>query len=267
MREYVRLTGAGNERIKDAVKLAADSSFRKKTGRFVLEGARLCLDAVSNGIIPEAVFFTKEAMEKYPLSTLLEKTAPDKCFELPPGLYRKLSDTNSPQGISCVCPAFERTDPINVLKKGGRYLALENIQDPGNFGAMARTGEALGLDGLFAGANCCDRYNPKALRAGMGALLRENVFTDMDIVAFIKQAAAMGIASYAAVAHPPAEPVTGIDFSGGGIMVLGNEGSGLTEAMTAVCSKRVTVPMKGRAESLNAAAAASILLWEMMRGL
>ena len=124
--------------------------------------------------------------------------------------------------------------------------------------------EALGLDGMIV-CGGCDIYNPKALRAAMGSLLRLEVFSVSELPSFLEDCRARGMNTYAAVPDSTALPVTQMDKSKGIVCVIGNEGNGLTEKTKASCNDRITIPMKGRAESLNAAAAACMIMWEMVR--
>jgi TrmH family RNA methyltransferase len=150
-----------------------------------------------------------------------------------------------------------------VIRSGWppRVVALENVQNPENLGAVARTAEALGLDGLLLSGGC-DVYHHRALRASMGALLRLPVTQTDDLPAALCQSR---LPCYAAVPDAGAAPVTQCDFAHGGVIVIGNEGGGLSEEAVAACGHKITIPMRGRAESLNAAAAAAILCWEMVR--
>ena len=156
-----------------------------------------------------------------------------------------------------------------------KLLLLENVQDPANLGAIARTAEALGISGLLVSSGC-DVYAPKALRASMGALLRLPVeVVDAGAVLsgegktpvspLLTQAEALGFKTYASTPAADAVPVTEADFSGPVLCVVGNEANGVTPETMAACAERVTIPMTGRAESLNAAAAGAILMWEMVR--
>jgi len=150
-----------------------------------------------------------------------------------------------------------------AVQKGGRYLALEQVQNPQNLGAAARTAEALGIAGLIVSGGC-DRFNPKALRASMGSLLRLPVMQVEDMASWLK-AQNETILTLATVPDMRATSICTLDFSGGAIAVVGNEGNGVSEAVLAAVRERVTIPMRGAAESLNASAAATITMWEMMR--
>ena len=260
----LRITSRNNEKIKNAAKLCSESSYRKKTGMFFLEGLRLCCDATENGVSPVEVFVTETALEKYAseLDVLLKSCS--DCYVITDDIAAKLSDTKNTQGVFCVCKTLDKFSNIDKIKYNGIYIAMENVQTPDNLGAVARTAEALGLDGIIVSGGC-DIYNPKALRAAMGSLLRLDIFSVADLPAFIEKCNKDGMNTYAAVPDSTALPVTMIDKSKGIICVIGNEGNGLTEKTVSSCSSKVTIPMKGRAESLNAAAAACMIMWEMVR--
>jgi TrmH family RNA methyltransferase len=147
---------------------------------------------------------------------------------------------------------------------GGRYIALEGIQDPSNLGAIARTAEALGLDGMVT-FGCCDMYSPKALRASMGAFFRLPIFVSDDIISLTQELKSRDVNVFACVPDRTAHDIRGLDFSCPTLAVVGNEGNGISDELKDACSMQITVPMIGRAESLNASHAATVIMWEMMR--
>ncbi len=259
----LNITSRNNEKIKNAVKLCTDSSERKKSGLFFLEGLRLCCDAVKNSVKPEIVFVTESAICKYSneLAVLLDSAK--ESYVITQEIALKLSDTKNPQGVFCVCKTLDKKNNIDKMNYNGIYIALENIQTPLNLGAAARTAEAFGLDGILISGGC-DIYNPKALRAAMGALLRIDVFYTDDMGEALKHCNEKGMKTYAAVPDSSAVSVTEMDRSGGIICAIGNEGNGLSDKTVSACTK-ITIPMRGKAESLNAAAAASVIMWEMTR--
>lgn len=260
----LKLTSRNNEKIKAAVKLRTDASERRKTGRFFLEGLRLCCDAAINGIAAESVFVTDNALNNHrsELEPLID--CGEEVFLITEDIALKLSDTKNPQGVFCVCKTIDKNCNIGKIKYNGFYIAAENVQTPGNLGAVARTAEALGLDGIIVSGGC-DVYNPKALRAAMGSLLRISVFDTDNLAHFLEDCKRNGMKTYAAVPDASALPVTSMDKSHGVVCVVGNEGNGLSKEIINACSDKITIPMLGRAESLNAAAAACIVMWEMMR--
>ena len=143
-------------------------------------------------------------------------------------------------------------------------MALDNVQNPQNLGAAARTAEALGIDGVIVYSGC-DRYNPKALRASMGSLLRINMVETDDLVSLISDAREHGMFTFVTVPDSDAQDITSLSFGGGVVAVIGNEGNGVSKEAESAAVNRVTIKMKGSAESLNASAAAVITMWEMMR--
>lgn len=250
-----------NEKIKSAQKLASSSSYRLERGEFFLEGVRLCSDAAISSVRIKQCFFTEKALEKNRERVEKVIDCAEHSFSVSEDIALKLSETKNPQGVFAVCAMPEKDGFI--LESGKKYIALENIQDPSNLGAVVRTAEALGLDGAVL-CSCCDPYNPKAQRAAMGSLLRLPLLITDDILFVISECKQKGIAALATVPDSKAEKITDIDMSGGVLAVIGNEGNGVTEETKANCDK-VTIPMLGRAESLNASMAAAIVMWEMMR--
>jgi TrmH family RNA methyltransferase len=182
-----------------------------------------------------------------------------ECFRIPDGLFKKISDTTSPQGVIALCKMPAKN---TVIDPCGRYVALENINDPSNLGAVSRTAEALGVSGIILSANGCDPYSPKSLRASMGTLLRMPIIIMNDFVECIKNS---GLKSYACVVDSNAKSITDVDFCDGSVVMIGNEANGLTTEAKAVASEKITIKMTGKAESLNAATAAAISIWEMMK--
>ncbi|MDR1630809.1 MAG: RNA methyltransferase [Oscillospiraceae bacterium] len=264
-----KITSRNNEKIKAAVKLVASAEERRAQGLFVLEGARLCKDAFLSGVSMKTIFVTPDALKKYAAELDFLSGINAECFEITNEVAGKISDAATPQGIFCVCKTLDKKSNIDKIKHNGcaepkKYIALDRIQIPGNLGAVCRTAEALGLDGVIVGGGC-DIYNPKALRASMGALLRIPVFVADDLAAFVRDCTRSGMRSYAAVPDADALPVTKADFSGCSLCVVGNEGAGVSAAVAAACSQAITIPMAGRAESLNAAGAAAVIIWEMVR--
>lgn len=259
----LKIESRSNEKIKYAASLAESAKKRAESGEFLLEGARLCRDAAQSGIEIRLAFFTGGALEKYGEYINVIKSYAAECFELAPHVAQRLSETAGSQGVFCVC-AVAKKETGDALDKNGKYIALENIQDPSNFGAICRTAEALGLAGMIL-CGGCDIYNPKALRAAMGTSLRMKIIMSENLPLLLKSAQAKGMKTLASTPDCGAEDIRIADLSGGVIAVVGNEGAGISEETARACGKAVTIPMKGKAESLNAAAAAAILMWELVR--
>ncbi|HIS69707.1 MAG TPA: RNA methyltransferase [Candidatus Gallacutalibacter stercoravium] len=260
-----KITSRENPLIKRAVKLATSSKHRRAEECFFVEGARLCLDAVRSGTPIELLLYTRRGSDRYPEAVETLREAAAKSVEVDEKIMATLADTETPQGIACLCKMLDKIGGAGTIKKNGRYLALENIQDPANLGTTLRTAEALGIDGVLLSRGCCDRYSPKVLRGSMGAVFRLFIKEEEEFPAALRRMGQEGFCTYAAVPAADAVPVTAAQFGPKTVVAVGNEGNGLTETAVAACAARVTIPMLGRAESLNAATAAAILMWEMMR--
>lgn len=257
------ITSRDNPRVKELRRLLTDTRYRRETGLFVCEGARLCEDAARSGMVQEWAFVTPHAREKYAgLLALVESTC-KQVYTVSEELARYLADTATPQGVFSVCRRPKA--PEETLPEIGRWLALEDVQDPANIGAVIRTAEAMGAAGLLLSAGCCDPYSPKVLRASMGGVFRLPLYETADMAEAVSRLQARGFTCYAAVVDESAEPLTAVRFGGNSVCLVGNEGNGLRETTAAACDRRITIPMAGRAESLNAAMAAGILLWEMTK--
>ncbi len=257
----MELTSRDNAVIKEMTKLLSDAKYRKKSGRFVIEGARLCADAVRSGVHVVTALATPQAQCRYEAEWREIEAVADKAFSLSEALAKHLSDTDAPQGVFCLCARPETT--LLTVSANEVYLALENVQDPGNMGTIFRTAEALGVKGVLLSSGCCDVYNPKVLRASMGGVFRLPFAVCEDFVGELAVLADK-MPVLACVVDADACPVTAAPKNGA-VAVIGNEGNGMSDKAIAVCTHRVTIPMAGRAESLNASMAAGILMWELCR--
>ncbi len=253
------ITSKENPAVKQAGKLVSSAKTRKKENAFITEGLRLCRDVAQSGGVIRTAFMTEDFAQDFAEDAAIIRSAATHCFTVSDSIMQHLSDTETPQGVLCVC---QKPDFSVLPERAGRFVVLENLGDPANVGAIARTAEALGADGLLISGGC-DVYHPKALRASMGALLRLPVYEaeTQDIVTHLHR---LGVTTHAAVVYDADCSVTQTDFSNPCAVVIGNEANGITPDTAAACHSRITIPMAGRAESLNAAAAACILIWEMM---
>ena len=259
------ITSRDNAYVRQARRLLAETKYRRRTGLFALEGARLCGDAVRSGADLRYVLFTKRAAEVYADTLQALRGACGFCTEISETLAAYISDTASPQGLFCVCQGVDKPAGLDTIEKNGKYLALENVQDPSNLGAIIRTAEALGLEGLLLSTGCCDPYNPKVLRASMGGVFRLPLYPVGEMAAAVERLRLAGRRCFACVPDGEAASIFSIEWRPEDVCLIGNEGNGLREATTAACDGRITIPMAGRAESLNAAMAAGIVMWETMR--
>lgn len=266
MYDFTRIASRDNEKIKLYRRLAADKRARKKEGLFVIEGARLVSDAAAEAIELHCIFVTDAAASRYSEALeLLLKKYPRKIFHsISDDLAAALSDTQMPQGLFAVCgiPEADKEKVYDSIKRGGRYLILDGIQDPGNMGTMLRTADACGIDAVFT-VNCCDIYNPKVVRSAMGSLMRVSIADDR-IESAVDVLRAANIPVYAAVIGEGLS-LAECTFDGGGAVIIGNEGSGIPEEHISLADHRLTIKMHGTVNSLNAAMAAGIIMWELSK--
>lgn len=260
------LTSRQNPTAREAAALLSSAGERARRREFLCEGARLCQDAARSGVEILRCFFTQEANEKYAPYLEPVLAASRESYLVAPHVARLLSSTKNPQGVFCQC-RWPATLAAGLGEgPGSSCVVLENLQDPGNLGTILRTAEALGVGCVYLLGDCCDPLSPKALRASMGAAFRLELRRAPDGEGLFSLLEGAGCRLLASVPSQDALPLTSVDFSQGKFAVcIGNEGDGLTPATIRRC-RRVTIPMGGRAESLNASAAATILLWELVRG-
>ncbi len=259
-----RVTSAANPILRQAAALR-DRRARRESGRFLVEGEKLLIEAISGGISLETVFYEDTKEERF--GPLLARLAAEgtELICLPEQLLRKLCEAGTPQGLAGVARMPEPAKLPDTLPEGAALVAMEDIQDPGNLGTVLRTAHALGFYGAVLAGNCADLYSVKVLRGSMGAAFRLPVFLAEDGPGAAEMLQRAGAAVYAAALSPDSLPVTACDFSGRVAVMIGNEGAGLTPAAVGACDGQVVIPMKNGAQSLNAAAAAAILLWEISR--
>ncbi len=250
-----------NKLIKSVRKLVSSSSERREKGLFVLEGLRLCNDAAFNGYSIETLIVSSDFSEYIKIDRLYSLSK--RCVKLPLSLFKTLCDTVNPQGVLCVVKipltVYSGVENIN----NGKYIMLENTADPSNLGAIARTAEALGISGLIMSSVSTDPFSPKAQRSGMGALLRLPIFVSRNITDDLNLLKSKGFLLYASVVSGDAKSLSSVSFCKDSIVLIGNEANGLTDETIKQCDEKVTIKMLGRAESLNAAAAAAIFMWQM----
>ncbi len=249
-----------NSVIIDTKELIDSSNKRLERGLFVAEGARLACDAALSMTRILRLLYTDKAYEKYKKYIDEIANVAEECYVIKEHVAKGLADTKNSQNVFVVCQI-----PKSNAEIKGKILVLENLRDPANVGTIMRTAEALGIKNIALVGDFCDPYSPKVTRSSMGAVFRANISTYKNSKEIINEIKDNGYTSYAAVVDTGAKIVTDIDFPLKTAVFIGNEGDGLLKETAMLCDERVTIPMKGRAESLNASAAASILMWEIVR--
>ena len=246
------ITSRDNPQIKQVRALLSGSRARREAGLFVCEGFTPLGEALRRGCTPRAIFCLEGEEHRLPPLTC------PTCLVTRPVL-EKLSDVPAPQGVVFTLPL----PPLEeALPEGERFLALDQLRDPGNVGTVLRTADAFGLDGVILLGDCADPFSPKVVRSAMGSLFRARLCR-MSGEALRAQLAGRGIPLCAAALGEDSIPVTGVDLHRA-CVVVGNEAHGVSPEVLALCDKRIIIPIQS-AESLNAGVAAGILMWEMRR--
>ena len=235
-------------------KLASSASYRRKSGEFLCDSPKLLEEALLWGGDVRTVVVTEKV-------ELPELPAHVRCVQVPSDVMSSVSPAQTPQGVLAVCGM--RSEPLPEKLTGNRYMVLDGVQDPGNVGTILRTADAFGADGLFLVNACADLYNPKTARASMGAVFRCPVWT-CDVETLRALLTQSGVPLYGAALRSDTVDARSLDFTRCAI-AIGSEGKGLSEQMLSVCDRTALIPMREHCESLNAAAAATVLLWEAAR--
>lgn len=235
-------------------RLGREAEYRYLRGELLCDGARCLREAAASPLPITAVLVSERAAET--LSELLrELNAP--VYTATADIMEYISPLKTAQDILFSC-ALPRARGIDI---GARNLVLDGVQDPGNVGAAVRSAAAFGVDSVILTGRCADPYNPKTARAAMGAVFYKNIVrADADELRRLKES---GLVLYGAAADG-AEDIRDLDLSRASVAV-GSEGAGLSAETLALCRGRVSIPMESPTESLNAAVAASVIMWEMYR--
>lgn len=266
---FTPITSASNPRIKRLRTLQTKARARREEQAFILEGSRLFRDAPAEAL--REIYLTRSFCDRADAAerSRLERFAAEgRAFLLPESLMEKVSETETPQGILCVAamPAADETPLTGAGGKDGAplILLLEDLQDPGNLGTIFRTAEAAGATCICMSSGCADVFSPKTVRATMSSIFRVPFRITADLPGLTRELGAGGILTCAAHLEGSRE-YDRPDYTRGTAFLIGNEGRGLTAEAAEAALERVRIPMQGRIESLNAAMAAGILLYEAAR--
>ncbi|BFK86367.1 RNA methyltransferase [Pseudoflavonifractor gallinarum] len=237
-------------------KLGAEGKYRRSQKQYLCEGEKLVGEALRWSAGVETLVY---ARGKTPPEDLPQEI---RLVEVPEGLFESLSTVETPQGVLAVCRRPETALP-ETMAPGG-YLVLDGLQDPGNVGTIWRTADALGAAGVVLLPRCADPFSPKTVRSTMGACFRLPVW-ETDLEHLCPRLAAAEIPLYATALREDTADVRELPLERAAV-VIGSEGRGISQEALARCEKTIRIPMRERCESLNAAAAATVVLWEMARG-
>ncbi len=260
------ITSKDNPNIKLYQKLSSSKKARKENNMFCLEGYRLISDAVKENLELYCVFLTKKASEKYSKALNLQNDETfNKIVYISDEIALKLSDTKTPQGVFAICKKLDKINYTDKILSSGKFIVLHNVQDPGNIGTIIRTADAVGVNGIILTGDNCDIYNPKLIRSTMGSIFRVKLYIENDFEKIIEIFNKNNVNSYAAVIDKNAISLTECNFTDNCVVVVGNEGNGLPKEISDLCTYKLTIKMQGNIDSLNAAMATGIILWEMLK--
>lgn len=236
-------------------KLASSAAYRRKSGEFLCDSPKLLEEILLHGGDLHTVVSTAEA-------ALPVLPAGVRWVQVPADVMKSISPAETPQGVLAVCGIPDRSLP--TMLDGKRYVVLDGVQDPGNVGTILRTADAFGTDGLLLVNGCADLWSPKTARASMGALFRCPAWQcrTEELERLLRDSA---LPLYGAALRRDTVDARNADYSRCAV-AIGSEGRGLSEEVLSLCTRTVMIPMRAHCESLNAAAAAAVLLWEMARG-
>lgn len=243
-----------------------DKKFREREGLFLFEGFKLLDEAVRSGVELVRVFATENAAEKCSV------IAPDsEIITVSESVYEKMSSEKSPQGVICVAKYIDKIHIINKIYNvedfsgpKRRILLLSSLRDPGNLGTVIRSAAAFGCEEMILSSDCADIYNSKTVRAAMGTLFRQRISyvpSLSDAIATMREA---GYSVYSAVLDGAAVPLNEMTLGRGTAFVIGNEGHGISQEVVSASTGTVYIPMAEGVESLNASAAAAVIMWQSM---
>ena len=251
------ITSTSNAKVKELVQLQKKSKARSKAKKFVVEGIRMVKETPRDRL--EALYISESFWNKYgnPIEGDFAEVLSDKVFAY-------VSDTKTPQGILAVVRQIEYDVKEMIQGQDAHILILDNLQDPGNLGTIFRTAEAAGVTGILLSMGCADIYNPKTIRSTMGSLYRMPFAYVEEFIETIQEVKKNGIKVFAAHLEGK-NSYDQEDYRKGSAFLIGNEGNGLRQEVADCADVRIRIPMQGQVESLNAAIAATVLMFEVSR--
>ena len=247
-----------NEQYKAVKRLVTNASERRKSGRSVLDGAHLLAAFLDSGGKPEEIYVSQAGLARDEIARLVQRSEPVPLTLLADSLFDAVSTVESPTGVIAVVPT-PAAKP--VPSDAGFVLLLEDIQDPGNVGTLLRSAAAAGAEHVMLSPGCAFAWSPKVLRAAMGAHFAVNIAEGVDLAAWLATYRGTSVA----LAGESGRSLYDLDLRGPVAFVVGNEGAGLSPALRKAARERASIPMSPRMESLNAAAAGTVALFEAAR--
>lgn len=257
------ITSLSNGKVKQVVQWQNKAGKRREAGIFLIEGFKLFQEVPEESV--REVYLSEGAWAKLEAEAGLKEKLQRTGYEIvSEEIFQKMSDTSTPQGILCVVrrPSYTLDELLDTPQP--LLVVLENLQDPGNLGTILRTGEGAGITGVILGKETVDIYNPKTIRATMGSVFRVPFVCVENLAEAVNTIRDHGIKTYAA--HLSGQSYyTSASFQGGTAFLIGNEANGLSSEITALADGLLRIPMEGKVESLNAAVATALFIYEAHR--
>ena len=249
--EVKKITSAQNEYIKKIAKLK-DKKHREESGVFIAEGEHLVEMALLSDFVIETLIMSDDYYEKNKDKFLCDTIV------VPKELLLKISDAKTPQGVVAII----RMPEIKDDNACGKFIYCDSLQDPGNVGTIIRTADAFSFSGVILSYDSADVFSPKVIRSSQGSLFNIKIITGKDI-SYLKNAKESGFFVTSTALYGECVDICNMKKCENQIFVIGNEGSGVSEEILKMSDETVYIPMSGKAESLNAGVAASILMYEV----
>jgi TrmH family RNA methyltransferase len=266
-KEVSYITSVQNPRVKGWTQLL-DKKGREKQGQFIIEGVHLVQEALSSGTGVDTLVYASERQNELPFDLLeLADEQGVECFAVTEAVLSKCTDTQTPQAVFAVLRKlhWEPADLLTSARAGspGLVVVIDGMQDPGNLGTIIRSADAVGATGVLLGKGTVDLYNPKTVRSTMGSLFHLPI-AQGDLEQLLPLAAEQGVAVVTTSLQGTSSCYE-FDFRQPVWFVIGNEGQGVSPKVSALTTEHIRIPMQGSAESLNAAMAGTVVLFEAMR--
>ena len=265
-----QITGFSNPTVK-YLRSLREKKHRKAAGKFLAEGLRLLTDARECGRLPEMLVMA-EKRDPHPLLSELEQAVLAKGGEVigtSTDILAKITGKDNPQAVAGLFAEFDTS--LDALDRSGAkiWLVAQALRDPGNLGTMLRTGDAVGAGGLILIDDCADPFSVEAVRASMGAIFTQQLAQARweDFLPWLRADVDEHGGQLVAASLRDAVPYRGAPYAAPCFILVGNESQGLPEAYEMACDLRVTMPMRGRADSLNAAVAGAVLAYEVLQSI
>ena len=262
------ITSTANAQVKELIRLMKKSRAREDAGVFIVEGPRMAGELTDDPSWQERIerVYLSESYAAKHKGEQDDLRRNSRVEILADNIFAHVSDTKTPQGILAVVKRkeYDLEDIIGGQQGNSLVIVLDNLQDPGNLGTIFRTAEAAGATGILLSRDCVDIYNPKVIRSTMGAVFRLPFLYVDDLPGAVSELKETGIRVFAAHLEGK-NAYDREDYSGGTAFLIGNEGNGLRDEVAECADCRIRIPMQGKAESLNAAVAAAVLMFEVSR--